>query len=202
MVYGRFFGLMSGTVSATGDIRERIVAAADALFNANGVQAVGMDRVRDEAGVSLKRIYSMFPSKEALILAVLERRSRQWAVGIDEAAGGTQVPRERLLAVFDFLLTWFGDDEFRGCAFINAFGELGAKMPAVAAAVRAQKAQFQRFVAELVDAMGLPPRLAPQLAILAEGAQTTAAIAGSNAPAVDARAAAEALIDMALTQAA
>lgn len=180
------------------DPREQVVRAADQLFNAHGVHAVGMDKVRDAAGVSLKKIYSMFPSKEALILAVLDDRTRQWNSGIAACAEGLSSPRERLLAVFDFLLEWFGTDEFRGCAFINAYGELGAEMPSVAAAVRAQKADFQRYVAGLVAELGGPDGLGAQLSILAEGAQTTAAIAGSVRAADDARAAAEVLIDQAL----
>lgn len=177
------------------DPREQVVRAADQLFNAHGVHAVGMDRVRDAAGVSLKKIYSMFPSKEALILAVLEGRTRQWNAGIAACADGLSSPREKLLAVFDFLLEWFGSDEFRGCAFINAYGELGAEMPSVAAAVRAQKADFQQYVAGLVAELGAADGLGAQLSILAEGAQTTAAIAGSVRAADDARAAAEVLID-------
>lgn len=46
--------------------------------------------------------------------------------------------------------------------------------------------------------MGGPELLARQLVILAEGAQASAAIAGSVETADDAKAAAEALIDLAL----
>ncbi|WP_168700583.1 TetR/AcrR family transcriptional regulator [Gordonia paraffinivorans] len=180
------------------DPREQVIRAADELFNAHGVRAVGMDRVRDAAGVSLKKIYSLFPSKEALILAVLEGRSRQWNDGIAAAAEGATGPRDKLLAIFDFLLHWFGTDEYRGCVFINAYGELGAESPAVAEAVRRQKADFQEYVAGLVAELGGPRHLAAQLAILAEGAQTTAAISGGVQAAVDARSAAEILIDHAL----
>lgn len=104
------------------DQREQVIRAADQLFNAHGVHAVGMDKVRDAAGVSLKKIYSFFPSKEALILAVLDDRTRQWNAGILACAEGLSSPREKLLAVFDFLMKWFDTDEFRGCAFINAYG--------------------------------------------------------------------------------
>ena len=38
------------------DPRDQVIRAADELFNACGVHAVGMDKVRDAAGVSLKRI--------------------------------------------------------------------------------------------------------------------------------------------------
>ena len=103
--------------------RAAVVAAADRLFYARGVQSVGMDAVRAEAGVSLKRIYSLFPSKDDLVVAVLRHRTEQWDAGIARAAAGATTPRGRLLAVFDFLDAWFREDGFRGCAFINSFGE-------------------------------------------------------------------------------
>ncbi|GHS84799.1 TetR family transcriptional regulator [Actinomycetota bacterium] len=178
--------------------REQVVAAADRLFYARGVQAVGMDAVRTEAGVSLKRIYALFPSKDDLVVAVLHHRTAQWNHGVAAATARVGTPREQLLAIFDFLADWFGEEDFRGCAFINSFGELGALSPRVAETVREQKASFQRYVAELVRSAGAPADLAPQLALLAEGAQTTAAISGTPDAARSARSAAETLIAAAL----
>lgn len=180
--------------------RDRIVAAADRLFYGRGIQAVGMDAVRTEAGVPLKRVYSAFPSKDALVLEVLRHRTRIWDGGIAAAAAEATSPRGKLLAVYDFLDEWFRTSDFRGCGFINAFGELGAVSPAVAEVAREQKGSFQRYVADLVDQLGAPPALAVQLALLAEGAQTTAAISGTPDAAAHARAAAETLIDAAFAQ--
>jgi len=179
-------------------VRERVVATADALFYARGINAVGMDEVRTAAGVSLKRLYAEFPGKEQLVLAVLASRHRQWEDGLAQAASGLDDPRQRLLAVFDFLEVWFRDDTFRGCGFINAFGELGATSPAVAAAAREHKQSFQDHVARLAVEAGADESLGAQLALLAEGAQTTAAIAGGVDAAVQARRAAEILVDAAL----
>ncbi|MBU4213432.1 MAG: TetR/AcrR family transcriptional regulator [Actinobacteria bacterium] len=181
--------------------REQIVTAADRLFYGRGVQAVGMDAVRAQAGVSLKRIYALFPSKDDLVVAVLHHRSRRWDAGLAAATATVESPRDKLLAVFDFLADWFVEEDFRGCAFINSFGELGALSPQVAAAAREQKASFQGYVAALVRAAGAPESLAPQLAILAEGAQTTAAIAGTPDAARQARDAAATLIEAALAPA-
>lgn len=178
--------------------RERIVEAADALFYSRGIQAVGMDEVRSAAGVSLKRIYTEFPGKEQLVLAVLAARHQQWEDGLARAAAGVADPRARLLAVFDFLEQWFADDTFRGCGFINAFGELGATSPAVAAAAREHKTSFQAHATRLAVAAGGDEALGLQLALLAEGAQTTAAIVGREDVARHARRAAEALVDAAL----
>lgn len=177
--------------------REAVIEAADELFYAHGVQAVGMDAVRTAAGVSLKRIYSLFASKDELIVAVLHHRTTVWDSGLASASERATSARERILAIFDFLDAWFREPEFRGCAFINTHGELGASSTAVADAVREQKRSFQEYVARLVADAGAPATLAPQLAILAEGAQTTAAIAGTPDAAHQARAAAETLLDVA-----
>lgn len=178
--------------------RERVVEAADRLFYARGVQSVGMDAVRTEAGVPLKRLYAAFGSKDDLVVAVLEHRSRTWDEGVARASTGARTPRERLLAVYDFLDGWFRSDDFRGCAFVNAYGELGGVSPAVAQAVRSQKLSFARYVDDLVAALGADRSLAAQLVLLAEGAQTTAAITGADHVADHARAAAEVLIDAAV----
>ena len=182
--------------------REQVLAAADRLFYARGIQAVGMDQVRAEAGISLKKLYSVYPSKDALLVDVLKHRTRQWDAGLAETAASVDSPRDKLLAIYDFLDGWFTQDDFRGCAFINSFGELGAVSPEVAAVARSQKSNFQHYVATLVDEVGAPSSLAPQLSILAEGAQTTAAISGTPDAAAHARAAAATLIDAALLDAA
>ena len=176
------------------DPRERVVDAADELFYARGIRAVGMDDVRTAAGVSLKRLYSLFPGKDSLVLAVLRKRHAMWTEGLTGAVEAAADPRDRLLAVYDYLAEWFAEDTFRGCGFINAFGELGPTSPEVAAYAREHKRTFQAQLARLVSDAGVDASLAPQLAILAEGAQTTAAIEGSPEAAVHARRAAETLI--------
>ncbi|HAN23734.1 MAG: TetR/AcrR family transcriptional regulator [Microbacterium sp.] len=180
------------------EVRGHIVDAADGLFYTRGIGQVGMDAVRDAAGVSLRALYKEFASKDDLILAVLDKRHGMWTDGVTGAVDAISDPRERLLAVYDYLAGWFDEADFRGCGFINAFAELGAANPAVARTVREHKIDFQRYVAELVADAGGPASLAPQLAILAEGAQTTAAIAGTTDAAAQARAAAATLIDAAL----
>lgn len=58
--------------------RERVLDAAQELFYGRGVQAVGMDAVRSASGVSLKRLYQLFPSKDALVLEFLRQRDVRW----------------------------------------------------------------------------------------------------------------------------
>lgn len=174
--------------------RVRIVEAADRLFYGQGIQAVTMEQVRAEADVSLKRLYTTFPSKSDVVLAVLEHRRQMWESGIARAVDAAPTAREKILAVYDFLFDWFEQDDYRGCGFVNAFGELGATYPAVADAAREHKRAFQQLMSELAQQAGGSGALGIQLAVLAEGAQTTSAICGDPEMAHHARDAAEALI--------
>ncbi|MCW1250256.1 TetR/AcrR family transcriptional regulator [Acaricomes phytoseiuli] len=179
-----------------GKVREQIIETADALYYGRGIQAVGMDELRAASGVSLKRLYTLFSSKEEIVLAVLQYRHQMWTDGVTDAVNRGESLRARLLAVYDYLAEWFATDSFRGCGFINAFGELGAVSPAVAEVARLHKQSFQEYLSRLVAEAGGSEELAAQLAILAEGAQTTAAISGTAESAGQARRAAETLIQV------
>lgn len=175
----------------------RLLDAAERLFYERGVQTVGMDELRAAAGVSLKRLYQCFPSKSDLVEAYLRRRDERWRAdlaGHVTRRGAT--PEEALLAVFDWLHAWFAAPGFRGCAFINSFGELGATSDAVATAARDHKGALREYVAALAadSAAADPAALADQLLLLIDGAITTAAITGDPGPARTARTAAAALI--------
>lgn len=175
---------------------ERVLEAADALFNAHGVHAVGMDRIRDLSGVSLKRLYACFPSKGALVEAYLYRRD-SWSRGVLASyVARHEDPEEQILAVFDWLYEWFCQSDFRGCVFINAFGELGADSESVAQAVRHHKGAMRKFLLDLARAAQLSQseRVAEQMLMLIDGATCVAAVSDSPRPAVHARAAAEDLL--------
>jgi AcrR family transcriptional regulator len=110
-------------------LRDAALDAADRLFYAKGIQGVGMDELRSASGISLKRLYRLFPSKDAIVEQVLLARHRKWTEGVAAGVARETEPRERLLAVYDFLAEWFVQEDFRGCAFINSFGELGGTSP-------------------------------------------------------------------------
>lgn len=179
----------------TDGARVAVLGAANTLFYSRGVQAVGMDELRTAAGISLKRIYALFPAKADIVAAVLDGRTASWNEGIRARAADHDTPREKILSIFDFLDAWFREDGFRGCAFVNSFGELGATMPAVADAAHRHKREFLDYVTDLAVEAGCPPSVGLQIALLAEGAQTTAAIVESPEAATAARDAAAVLLD-------
>ncbi len=160
--------------------RETILSAADELFYARGVQAVGMDEIRDRAGLPLKRIYAAFPSKSDLVEAYLARRDEQWRDAIEAyVTRRSDDPREQLLMVFDALHRWTrSQSQFRGCAFHNAIGELGGTSPTATAIVRSNKHHLRAFLERTARRARLrrPAEVAFQLMLLAEGALVTAAV--------------------------
>jgi AcrR family transcriptional regulator len=174
--------------------RTRLLDTAEDLFYARGIQAVGMDDLRGGSGLSLKRLYALYPAKEQLVEAYLRRRDLRWRGALAAFVAEVHDPEGRILAVFDWLGTWFREPGFRGCAWVNGHGELGATSEVVARAAREHKQAFADYLTGLVAAANLPTTLAPQLFLLAEGAMVSAGILGDPRQADHARAAAESLM--------
>lgn len=175
--------------------RRALLDAAEELFYRRGVQAVGMDDLRTASGLPLKRIYRLFPTKESLVVAMLERRDARWRGDLAAHLASVPDPRERVLAMFDWLGAWFAEPGFRGCAWVNAHGELGPSSPPIAAAARAHKRAFHEQVVELVSAVDASA--AEPVYLLAEGAIVVAGVQGDPSAATRARAGARALLSAA-----
>jgi AcrR family transcriptional regulator len=133
-----------------------------------------MDAIRAAAGMPLKRIYGLFATKEDLVLAVLQHRDRRWRSSLIEYVERHEDPRERVLSIFDWLERWFAEPSFRGCAWINVYGELGSTSPAVLAEVRSHKQAFHNQITAWVEAV--TDTSAYAVCLLAEGAIVTASI--------------------------
>lgn len=173
--------------------RRTLLDAAEDLFYRQGIQVVGMDDLRSAAGLPLKRIYRLFPTKEALIVAMLERRDLRWRGELAAHLDTVPDPRDRVLALFDWLGAWFAEPGFRGCAWLNAYGELGPSAPAIAEAARAHKRAFRAQVTDLVGPVA--PSAAESIYLLAEGAIVVAGVHNDPTAATRAQAGARALLD-------
>ena len=172
----------------------QVLDAAERLFYEHGIRSVGMDELRAAAGVSLKRLYQQYGSKDRIVEAFLSRRDDRWRQQLADYVETRTGAEERILAIFDWLGEWFNEPNFRGCAWINAYGEVGTVTPAVARLVREHKAAFRDYLAGLVIAADLPADLAGELMLLAEGAMVTAGIFATATPASQAKTAARTLI--------
>ena len=164
---------------------ERILATASTLFYENGINAIGVDRIAEEAGTTKKTLYDRFGSKEGLTLAYLRRRYETWQAFLLEYLEARPDPGpERVLAVFDAIDAWMRTNT-RGCGFINAYAELAGTghsgLDVVLAEKRGIRATYVGLVRELdVDD---PERLGGQISLLHEGA-IVASTAGDDAGAI------------------
>lgn len=167
------------------------------LFYRDGYRAVGIDTLLAEAGVAKMTLYNHFPSKEALIVAVIEQRSGQLLAAIDDAikeAGRS--PMKRLLSVFDGLKQWFGTDDFKGCAFIRALSEYPEPDHPIHRAAWTHKRSVNSRLRALAEEAGAknPAALADSISLLIDGAIVAAHATRSDTPADTARTAAQNLI--------
>jgi AcrR family transcriptional regulator len=137
--------------------RERILTTAYRLFTRRGIRAVGTDEVIAVSGVAKATLYRHFPSKNDLVLAVLQRREELWTLGLVEQQSRLrgETPEEQLLAIFDVFHDWFQKrEDFDGCSFINVLIELGAAHPAGQASIQYLD-NIRTIVRERAQAAGL-----------------------------------------------
>ena len=159
--------------------RGRLLGAATHLFCKNGINATGIDAIIGEAGTAKTTLYKLFGSKTNLVHAVLESEGRQWRewfIGAIEAGGGD--PQTKLSRIFPALKTWFGEERFYGCPFINAVAEHDKDRKQFRNIALKHKKVVLAHIEKLAADMGAaePEVLAHQLALLIDGAIVAAMV--------------------------
>ena len=189
---------MSKARTKQSDARQRIVETAERLFYAEGVRAVGIDRIIAEAEVAKMSLYKHFSSKDDLILAVLHYREEKFD-GMFEKWMGRHVQEgmDRLEAFFAALKDWFQSSGFRGCMFINSCVELADTKHPASKFSAMHKERFHEMLKGIISETAgakAAEATAPAIALLVEGAIVTAVMEQSSKPADVARDAALALV--------
>jgi AcrR family transcriptional regulator len=175
--------------------KERILAAAEKLFYAHGLRAVGVDAIIAEAEVAKASFYKHFPSKDDLVLAFLEKRDGAWRAWLrQKVVTLSPEPHGRPLAIFDALGQRMRQKNYRGCAFINSMVELADPHHVGHQAARAHKLAVIAYFEELLREAGADPALAPKFMLLVDGAVITAVRERSPAAAQAAKSIAAALL--------
>jgi AcrR family transcriptional regulator len=193
-------GLSTTAAPAANNGRERIVAAAGALFYREGIHATGVQRLAEQAHVSKRTLYQHFSAKDQVVEAYLRRIDETGGMPNEKALDDlASTPRHRLLAIFDVPPA----DRFRGCPFHNAAVEAADEMPGVHDIVHEHKLRFIAGLTETAAEAGArdPYQLGHQLGVLFEGGVALATSLNDTAPLLHARSAAEVLIDAAVSQA-
>lgn len=177
--------------------RRAVLDTAGELFYARGIAGVAMSDVRDRSGVSMRRLYSLYPSKRDLVAGWLADRHARWmewfTATVDRLVAGGRDP---LLATFDAIEEWVRTPGYRGCAFINSLAEAHELDDAHRRIVAGHKRELLDHLAALVsrDHPDAPSWLPAALAVLIDGAIVQCTVFDSTEPLDAARDAAAELL--------
>jgi AcrR family transcriptional regulator len=167
-------------------VGERLAHSAERLFYHRGIRAVGVELIAEDAGTTKKSLYDRFGSKDGLVTLYLRRRAETWqTLVLGRLERHPEPGPARVLAVLDALESWLGE-QWRGCAFVNAYAEMGGTEHPALPVVRDEKAWMRQLFTALCAEAGYddPHRLGGQLHQLYEGA-VVALTAGDQADALD-----------------
>ena len=159
----------------------RLLDAASALFYARGIRAVGVDLIAEEAGTTKKTLYDCFGSKDALVALYLRRRAIRWQEFLRARLGDPETgdPVDRIRRVFDALEEWH-ESGARGCAFVNAYAEVGSANDPAVEVIRAEKQWMHELFLRLAGRPASPirTRAGNLLHLVYEGALVQATAGG------------------------
>ena len=99
---------MSNSSSAeTNDTRERILAAAVEVLAQHGYSAAGVQEIDDRSSTSKGSFYFHFPSKEKMVMALVDQMSEKLVKNVQGSIQHQPTPLHRLAAGADILLATF-----------------------------------------------------------------------------------------------
>ena len=153
--------------------RQRILAAAYALFYRHGFVRVDLNAIAAKAGVTKRTLYYHFRSKDDLLAAALEEHSELALARIHH--WGSRLPADPLRAVEAFfaeLGRWASGPNFEGAGYTRIVMEL-ADLPGHPARkiARRHKAVVEAWLADQLAARGVAgaPECARRIVVLMEG---------------------------------
>ncbi|MEU1599659.1 TetR/AcrR family transcriptional regulator [Streptomyces sp. NPDC005708] len=154
------------------EARERLLGTAGKLFYAEGIRAVGVDRVMAEADVARGTFYRHFAGKDDLVRAYLEatdQRIRGEVTSARQAIGDTSA---FLGAVAHGIGQEMCGPGFRGCPFINAAAEYPDPDSVIHQAVLTHRDWFHGVIQDAFREVGAadPARSADVMVALRDGA--------------------------------
>jgi TetR/AcrR family transcriptional regulator, fatty acid metabolism regulator protein len=86
---------------------ELIIQAAEEVLQERGYYETSMDEIAARVGIAKGTIYTHFPGKEELVIAIFKRTMQTFLEGIDAVIEAEPTPRARLEALLQFVYTGF-----------------------------------------------------------------------------------------------
>jgi len=152
--------------------RTRLIDSATRLFYEEGIHAVGVDRIIDEAEVTRATLYKQFGGKENLVLAYLRNEDEMLRAMFAEAGAAVTEPARLVDAVIDGIAADIRLRHTRGCPFINAAAEYPDAEGAVRQLIDEHREWFRSTLRAVAEGAGLenPDEVAASLVLLRDAA--------------------------------
>jgi AcrR family transcriptional regulator len=179
--------------------RDRLFSAAINLFYRNGIRAVSVDAIAEEAGTTKVTFYRVFESKDDLIVQVLEEQSKRywewWDAIVAKSPGQPRKQLEELIERFQTEI--IGDEACRGCAVANAAVEIVDEEHPARVVIKKHKLEIAQRLRGLCREIGArqPEVLGDALGLLFSGAFSARLAFDNREQVASVSAAAAALID-------
>jgi AcrR family transcriptional regulator len=161
-----------------------ILETAYALFKRSGYHATGIEQIIAASDVARMTMYRHFPSKDLLIVEVLQYRAKRFEAQLDRLAETAATPAEKTETIVGWYERWFHSQDFHGCVFAHALAEFGDPGHPVFEAAAEQKNHFKRRLRGILEEMMPPERAdnaATALVMLLEGATLLAQMGQADA---------------------
>lgn len=101
--------------------RERILDAAEELFQRDGIRQVGVQAIADKAETTKMAIYRHFETKDALVAEWLRIVAADYQAAFDRVETEyPDRPEEQILGLARFIAEGLPAISYRGCPFINS----------------------------------------------------------------------------------
>lgn len=145
---------------------DRIIDAAEAIVEEHGVAALTLEQAAKRAGVSKGGVLYHFPSKEALVAAMIGRFTQRFDNAVAQLTAEDSSAKGRTTR--SYVKASFGHAPGTGPKFDRACGSITAALannPGNLAVVREQSARWQR----AVEADGLDPVFASIIRLAVDG---------------------------------
>lgn len=163
-----------GAVRKT-DPRARIMEVAVHLFYTEGVRATGTEKIMSSANVAKATFYRHFPSKDALVLAYLEKQDRSFWDGLL----GPPTPQDVHEALIR-LDQMVNHPEVTGCPFLRVASEYPETSHPFHCRVIEHKNKLLAYLAELLGShTGDRKALARKLLTVIDGALSVRMVYGA-----------------------
>ncbi len=168
--------------------RVRLLASATNLFTTEGIRVIGIDRILREADVAKASLYSLFGSKDNLVIAYINEMAQKWTEEFERRTEHLTDPEAKINAMFDQVIDQQEKEGYPGSHFTHAASEYPnpeteSEQNIVAAVAEHRDWIFNTLTELLTERNGYPSQsIARQLMILIDGGITNAQHMQSREP--------------------